>query len=90
MRGLTSTGALTAWATLLVTLVSVGILAVLTIGYVKKVDADAERRNVERQRQICGIIVLIDDRNQAMPPATDPDTMRFRQELHTYRVGLGC
>lgn len=90
MRGLTSTGAFTAWATLVVTLASVGILAVLTIGYVKRVDADADRRNLERQRQICGIITILDDRNQGMPPATDPATARFRQELHTYRVSLGC
>jgi hypothetical protein len=90
VRGLTSTGAFTAWATLLITLISVGILAVFTIGYVKKMDSEAERRNVERQRQICGIIVLIDDRNLAMPQPVDPATARFRQELHAYRVGLGC
>lgn len=86
----TPTGAFTAWATLLVMLVSVGILAVLTIGYVTKVDREADRRNVERQRQICGLIVMLDDRNGTLPPATDPDTARFRVELHRYRLGLGC
>lgn len=90
LHAITSTGAFTAWATLVVVLVSVGILAVLTIGYVKKVDRDAERRGVQRDREICGIVVLLDDRNQAMPPPADPATAEFRRELHAYRVALGC
>lgn len=85
MRGFT-----TVWRERLVTLVSVGILAVLLVGYVKRVDADAERRNIERERQICGIVRLLDARNQTMPPATDPATAEFRRELHMYRTNLGC
>lgn len=54
-------------------------LAFFTIGYVS-----------HGLRKICGIIVLIDDRNQAMPPTTDPDTTRFRAELHSYRQSIGC
>lgn len=87
---LTPTGAFRAWATVLMLLVGVGTALGLTIGYVKKVDDAAERRNVERSREICGIIRLIDDRNQELPPATDPDTADFRAELHRYRLALGC
>lgn len=87
---MTSTGAFTAWASLLVAIVGIGVTFVLTIAYVNRVDKAAEERNVERQRQICGIIVIIDDRNQEMPPATDPATADFRRELHAYRTSLGC
>lgn len=87
---MTPTGALTAWATVLTTLIGVAIGMVLIIGYVIKVDRDAEQRNIERQRQICGIIAIIDDTNQSRPPAADQETARFRQELHAYRLKLGC
>lgn len=70
-----------------VTLVAVGLL---NVWYTDRVDRQAERRNVQRSREICGIIRLIDDRQQAMPPATDPDTADFRAELHRYRLALGC
>ena len=63
---------------------------VLTIGYVRKVDAEAELRNVNRQREQCGFIRIIDDRNQELPPAPDQATADFRRELHAYRVSLGC
>jgi len=76
---LTPTGALRAWATLALVLVSVGVLAFYVISYVNR-----------SQRNICGIIVLIDDRNQKMPASDDPDTIRFRAELHRYRQTIGC
>ena len=90
MKALTQTGAFKAWASLIISLVGVGLALVLTIGYVSKVDSAAEERNVKRQREICGIIRIIDDRNLEMPPATDPATADFRRELHQYRTGLGC
>jgi hypothetical protein len=71
-------------------LLGTAVAMVLIIGYVKRVDHAAEVRNVERQRQICGLIVLLDERNRTLPPATDPATARFRSEIHTYRVELGC
>lgn len=86
----TPTGAFAAWVTVLMMLCTVGVLAVLTIGYVRRVDQQSDRRNIERQRQICGIIVLIDDRNQDLPPTTDVAATEFRRELHAYRVGIGC
>jgi uncharacterized protein (DUF1501 family) len=90
VKALTSTGAFKAWASLVLSIVGVATALVLTIGYVRKMDAEAEERNVKRQREICGIVRLIDDRNQEMPPATDPATTEFRRELHAYRVSLGC
>jgi uncharacterized protein (DUF1501 family) len=89
LHAITSTGAFTAWASLVLALAGVGAALVLTIGYVQKVDQAAEERNVKRQREICGIVRLIDDRNQTMPPADDA-TAEFRRELHAYRVSLGC
>jgi uncharacterized protein (DUF1501 family) len=67
-----------------------GLALGLTIGYVNRVDRQAEARNLARAQEICGLIRLIDDRNQRMPPSTDPDTTAFRAELHRYRVALGC
>jgi hypothetical protein len=87
---LTPTGAMRAWATLLVVVVGFGLALGLTIGYVKKVDQAAERRNVARVQEICGLIRLIDDRNQKLPPPPDSDTAAFRAELHRYRTALGC
>lgn len=78
------------WAIILTGLLGQGVALVMLVAYVRGVDAAAEERNVERQRQICGIIVIIDDRNQTLPPATDAETDRFRRELHTYRLALGC
>lgn len=74
----TSTGALRASTTMIILLITVALLAYLTIAYV-----------ASQQRKICGIIVLIDDRNQGLP-AADPETMAFRTELHRYRQSIGC
>lgn len=69
-----------------VTLVAVGVLNVL---YTQHVDRQADERNVERSREICGIIVLIDDRNQKIAsPSSDQKV--FIDELHRYRLKLGC
>lgn len=87
---LTPTGAFRAWATVTMLILSFGLALGLTIGYVRKVDEDAERRNLQRAREICGLINLIDDRNQRMTPSTDPDTTAFRAELHRFRLALGC
>lgn len=90
LHAVTPTGAFTAWASLVLALAGVGVALVLTIGYVQKMDREAEERNVKRQREICGIIRIIDDRNQEMPPAQDQATADFRRELHAYRTSLGC
>lgn len=82
--------ALIAWSTLLFVLVGGGVLAVLLVAYVKKVDQESEARSIERDQQICGIIVILDDRNRDLPPSSDPATTAFRDELHSYRIRLGC
>jgi hypothetical protein len=89
----TPTGAMRAWATVTMLIVGFGVALGLTIGYVRKVDADAERRNVERSREICGLIVMIDDVNQQAPAPTGPNAEQvkaYRIELHRYRQTLGC
>jgi hypothetical protein len=75
----TSSGAMRPWANVMGFLVTVGLLAGFTITYVS-----------DQQRKICRLIVLIDDRNQELPPSDDPDTKQFRDELHLYRLSLGC
>lgn len=49
-----------------------------------------DRRDQRRSQEICGIIRLLDDRNQRLPPSPDPDAVSFRAELHRYRLALGC
>lgn len=79
------------WAVgVLTSTVGFAVAVGLSIGYTAKVDREAEQRNVQRSREICGLIVLIDDRNQQLPPTPDPDTAAFRTELHRYRLALGC
>ena len=62
----------------------------LNVLYTQHVDKQADERNIQRSREICGIIRLIDDHNQELPPTADKDTADFRAELHRYRVALGC
>ena len=85
----TPTGAMRAWATLLAVIVGFGLALGLTIGYVKKVDADAEHRNLERSREICGLILVLDEAYQATPPTT-PLGRNVAAEIHAYRTRLGC
>jgi hypothetical protein len=67
------------WFAIALAVVSMGVMLGFTIAYV-----------TDQMREICGIVVLLDDRNQNLPPAADPDATRFRSELHRYRVRLGC
>lgn len=89
-RFLTPTGAMRAWATATMLIVGFGLALGLTIGYVSRVDKAAEKRNIERSRDWCRIIVLIDDRNQNLPPAQDRETAEFREALHDLRISKGC
>lgn len=67
------------WASLLLTAAGLGLLVFFGIKYV-----------AQQQRNICGMVTLLDDRNQKLPPATDKDSADFRRELHNYRVKIGC
>ena len=88
-RVLTPTGAMRAWATLLAVIVGFGLALGLTIGYVKRVDREAEARNVQRTREICGLILVLDEAYQATPPTT-PLGRNVATEIHAYRQRLGC
>lgn len=100
-RLFTPTGAMRAWATVLMLTLGFGLALGLTIAYVNKVDRASERRNIERAREFCTIITLIDDRNQQVPPKLPPSptadqrqqyelAVKFVTALHAYRVKLGC
>lgn len=65
-------------------------LAIANVIYTDHVDQLAEHRNVERSRDWCRIIVMLDDRNQKLPPAQDKETADFRQALHDLRITKGC
>lgn len=79
MKVLTPTGALNAWASVGLLVACVGVTVGTSITY-----------TIQRSKDICGIIVIIDDRNQELPPATDKGTEDFRKELHAYRERIGC
>lgn len=38
----------------------------------------------------CGLLILLDDRNQKLPEPSDPETTKFRREIHELRVGYRC
>jgi len=90
-----------AWATLLAVIVGFGLVVGFTIAYVKRVDHDAERRNQQRARDFCTVIVLIDDRNRQVPPKLPANATaeqkdqydvqrQFVAAIHAYRLKLGC
>lgn len=78
VRFTTQTGALRAWVDLALVGLGFGLLAFFTIAYVN-----------QQERRICGIIVMLDDRNQKVTPAND-DQRQFIEQLHRYRTDLGC
>jgi len=43
----------------------------------------------KRAQEICGVVTLIDDRNQSITPANE-DQHKFFDALHRYRQGLHC
>lgn len=88
-RILTPTGAMRAWATILLLIVGFGLALGLTIAYVGKVDRAAEHRNQERSREICGLITVLDDAYAETPPTT-PVGRHLADEIHRYRMRLGC
>lgn len=69
-----------------VTLVAVSLL---NVAYTNHVDRQAEQRNIERVREICGLIVVLDDAYQQTPPATSVGR-NVADEIHRYRERLGC
>ena len=67
-------------------------LVVLGLGnwaYIRHVDQVAEERNVQRAREICGLIVVLDDAYRETPPTTALGR-NVALEIHAYRARLGC
>ncbi len=99
---LTPTGSMRAWAVVLLLIAGFGLALGLTIGYVDKVDRASEQRNMQRARDFCGVIVLLDDQYQRTPPQAPPAgatpevrqryeaAARFVAAIHAYRIKLGC
>lgn len=73
----------------LVYLLGVGLAIGFTIAYVTKVDHAAEARNQQRAREICGLIVVLDNAYQQTQPST-PLGQNIADEVHRYRQRLGC
>lgn len=69
-----------------VLIVALGVGNVL---YTDHVEQQAEQRNQARAREICGLIVVLDDAYRSSPPTTELGR-HIATEVHTYRLGLGC
>lgn len=85
----------------LVVFVTMLAFSIGNVIYTNRVDAAAERRSQARARDFCGVVVLIDDRNQQVPPklVSNPTpeqrqqyeiAVKFVAALHQYRIKLGC
>jgi len=48
-----------------------------------------DQRDAERQREICGLIIVSDDSYRANPPSL-AGGRSFAKALHDYRIKLGC
>jgi hypothetical protein len=63
--------------------------SLLAIGYSNHVGEQSYQRSRELQRQICGMVVQLDDAQRQTPPPTQR-ARDFAKALHDYRVKLGC
>lgn len=77
-RLITETGALRAWVDVALIVTGLALLAYFTIAYVAR-----------SERKICGVVILLDDRNQKVTPASQ-DQKDFIDRLHDYRTQIGC
>lgn len=69
------------------------IALALIFAYVQKVDRDNEQRDIQRTRELCGLIRISDDINSQLPAPTGPNAeliAKGRVELHRYRQAIGC
>jgi hypothetical protein len=79
---LTPTGAARWGVSVMISLAGVGIAIGLAIGYTIK-------ENNRQDRELCKVIVYIDDRNQRLPNPT-PEQREAFDVLHGYRQALHC
>lgn len=76
------------YATIVVFVTLVGLVLV-GVQYVDHVDHRSEQRNIDRAREICGLISVLDDAYRDTPPTT-PLGRNVASEVHAYRLKLGC
>jgi hypothetical protein len=69
-----------------------GGVAVITVAVVLVMSGlTYTNRSIDNSnKRWCPLVVLLDNRNQQLPPSDDPDTMTFRREIHNLRVAYGC
>jgi hypothetical protein len=72
------------------TFVTMLALAVANVAYTNHVNRLSDERNRERARDFCGVVVIIDNRYQQLPPSSDPRALQFAAAIHAYRAKLGC
>jgi hypothetical protein len=82
LRIFTPTGAIRAWASVLMVIVSFGLALGLTIAYVARVHRDDDRR-------WCALLSNLDDAYRQNPP-TSPTGRQIAADMHNLRVGFGC
>lgn len=96
VQAVTPTGAARLWLTLALCVGCVAVTIGFTITYVASVARRSEAQSIERARDICGLIVIVDDVNQQQPPphtgnpTTDQKIIEYRAAVHAYRLKLGC
>jgi len=81
-RLLTPTGGARWGVSVILSLAGVGIALGLSLGYTIK-------ENNRQDRELCKVIVYIDDRNQRLPSPT-PEQREAFDVLHGYRQALRC
>ncbi len=71
------------WQTALSSVIVLIVLFFCGFWYVNRVVEQSNHR-------WCGLLVLLDDRNQKLPEPSDQETAKFRREIHDLRVGYRC
>jgi len=74
----TASGAARLWVTLGLSLTTMAVMAFFVIAYVR-----------EQQRQMCGLIVVLDEAYHETPPATTTG-QHIADEVSHYRDEIGC
>lgn len=83
-----ATRALSGWAGVLLRALGIVAALVLIYGYVQKVDRENEARDIQRSREICELVKLLDDPDA--PPPSNPRAAKIAEAMHRYRQGIGC
>lgn len=74
-------------ATVVLSMLGVGLAGVVYIGHV---DSQREAAERESDRRWCDLLVTMDDAYRSGPPPTTDVGKRVAAAIHTLRVQLGC